>query len=213
MIIKTNFYNSPHIGIFVLCNEDFAIIPKSTSKDLEKKISEVLDVDIIKTNIADANFLGIYGAINSKHLLVPDLIKKHELKILKENLPEVIVVETQYNALGNLIVMNDKGALCAPELEEDIKQYLKVKTGKIAEYEIVGSVVRATNKGFICHRDSTDQDLKLLEKVLKVKGEVGTVNFGDPYVKCGLILNSKGVIVGEQTMGPELNRIEDIFIL
>jgi len=213
MIIKTNFNGSPHIGIFTICNEDFAIVPKSASSDYEKQLKEVLDVDIIKTNIADANFLGIYSAMNSKKILVPDIIGKSELKTLKEHLLEVIIVGGKYNAIGNLVAMNDHGTICTKEIGSELKKYIKVKACNIADNEVVGSVVCANNDGFIAHRDATDEDLKLIEKELKVKGEVGTVNFGDPYVKCGIVLNSKGILVGELTSGPELNRIDDIFIL
>jgi len=210
MIIKSNFYNSPHVGIFILCNEDFAVIPKNTPSEFEQKLKEILEVETIKTNIVDANFLGIYSVLNSKHILVPSMIKKHELKELEEYFSEVILVESKHNALGNLICMNDHGVLCSKVIEEDIKRYIKVKAIETADMDVIGSVIRATNKGFICHRDATDNEVQVMEKTLKVKGDVGTVNFGDPYVKCGLVLNSKGVIVGESTTGPELNRIEDV---
>jgi len=112
-----------------------------------------------------------------------------------------------------LIALNDKGTICAKFIEKEMKKHIKVKSTTVADNDVVGSVVCANNDGFIAHRDATDQELKIIEKVLKVKGDIGTVNFGDPYIKCGLVLNSNGVLVGELTSGPELNRIDDVFIL
>ena len=202
MIIKTNFNGSPHIGIFTLCNEEFAVVSKSVSSNYEKQLKETLDVDVIKTSIGDMNFLGIYSAMNSKHILVPELIRKDELKALKEHL-DVKIVGGKFNALGNLVAINDKGAICAKFIEKEMKKHIKVKSATVAGNDVVGSVVCANNDGFVAHRDTTDEELNVIVKALKVKGDVGTVNFGDPYIKCGLVLNSKGVLVGELTSGPE----------
>ena len=38
---------------------------------------------------------------------------------------------------------------------------------------------------------------------------IGTVNHGSPVIGSGLIANSKGAIIGNQTTGIEMGRIEE----
>jgi len=45
--------------------------------------------------------------------------------------------------------------------------------------------------------------------VLRVsKANVGTVNRGNIFVRSGIVANSKGALVGYETTGPELLRIQ-----
>ena len=52
-------------------------------------------------------------------------------------------------------------------------------------------------------------EAKLIEETLGVPAMVGTVSFGSPFVGAGICSSNKGVVVGSETTGPELNRIED----
>jgi translation initiation factor 6 len=54
-----------------------------------------------------------------------------------------------------------------------------------------------------------EEEQKLLQSVLKVPLDVGTVNCGIPYVGTGLIGNCEGALVGFITTGPELVIIEN----
>jgi translation initiation factor 6 len=48
------------------------------------------------------------------------------------------------------------------------------------------------------------EEKALLEEVLKVPVEAGTINCGIPYIATGLIGNSKVAVAGSGTTGPEL---------
>jgi translation initiation factor 6 len=52
-------------------------------------------------------------------------------------------------------------------------------------------------------------ELKQIEKILKVEGDIGTANFGSPFVGAFILANSHGYLVSEQTTGPELGRIDE----
>ncbi len=39
--------------------------------------------------------------------------------------------------------------------------------------------------------------------------DLGTVNYGTPLLGSGLIAGTAGFVVGEETTGPEIGRIED----
>jgi len=208
MIIRADYNNSPHLGVFCLVNDNHAFVPNSIPKTLEQKIKQKLEVDIVKTTMAQSNLLGILAAMNNKKIITSSILEKQEINLLKEYFSEVIVLQQKHTALGNLIAMNDNGIITAPLLSEDLKE----QGMKIAGTDLIGSATYVNNKAFVTHRDADEKEVQQLKKIFKVPGGIGTVNFGDPFVKSAIIGNKKGLIVSTQTSGPELNRIDDIFI-
>lgn len=71
----------------------------------------------------------------------------------------------------------------------------------------------ANSKGAVVHPGATEEEMERVSEVLGVDVEVGTVNRGSPYVGVGIVVNSKGAVVGEDTTGPELARLEDALYL
>jgi len=115
--------------------------------------------------------------------------------------------------LGNLILANDNGAVIHPGVSESLARTvadtLSVDTvpASIGGLPYVGSLAVATNKGVLAHHSITDHERAVIEKALKVPVDAGTVNGGVPYVRAGLLANSRGAIVGPLTTGPELMAI------
>jgi translation initiation factor 6 len=68
--------------------------------------------------------------------------------------------------------------------------------------------VVVTNRGCIVHPDADEGDIEFLGQVFKVPVLPGTANFGISFVRMGVVANSKGAIVGEETRGPEIVRIQ-----
>ena len=75
---------------------------------------------------------------------------------------------------------------------------------EIAGLPYVGSLAAATNKGVLAHPLLADEEKKVLEDVLKVPVDVGTINCGIPYVGTGLLGNSHDAVAGSMTTGPEM---------
>jgi len=71
-----------------------------------------------------------------------------------------------------------------------------------------GMAATATNEGVLVHPRTTAQEVALIEEVLNVPAEVGTVNFGSSLIGAGLIANTKGYLAGSDTTGFELGRVE-----
>jgi len=129
--------------------------------------------------------------------------------------PEVRVgiVPGKFTAIGNLVVSNDKGGIISPKLSRQKKVIedvlgVEIVKRKIGGHEEVGSCCVATNKGFLVHPDA-EAELKELEGFFQVSGNVGSVNFGFPYPKAGLVANSYGYLTGRNTSGIELGRIDE----
>lgn len=210
MIIKSDFVGSPHIGIFCIANDSICLAPYNCPQSFEEKIKEHLQVDVVKIGMAKTGLLGIFSAMNNKMIVTSDILEKEEIKTLKDYLPEVLVLDIKFTAIGNLVAMNDKAIVASPFLKKKLKDSISLK---VADSDLIGSSLFVNNKGFLAHRETTDDEVERLEKALKVKGGIGSVNLGDPYIKSGIVGNKYGLIVGSKTSGPELNRIDDIFIL
>jgi len=217
MIILSTFHGDPNLGIFFACNEKICLVPKSIETKNIRNIKKCLKVETVKIKIAESDLIGIFCALNSNGILVSDLIKDGELKELKNKIKSfdmnVEKISSKYSAIGNLILCNDKGAIISKLISRKEKRKIEdclgveVEYAKIAKLNIVGSCGIATNKGCLLHRDVKANEINRVEDILKVNADIGTVNFGSPFVKSGLIANSEGCLLGEKTTPPELARI------
>ena len=49
----------------------------------------------------------------------------------------------------------------------------------------------------------------MIEEVLGVEANIGTVNHGMPYVGAGVVANERGAVVSKDTTGIEMGRVEE----
>ncbi|MBW6461774.1 MAG: translation initiation factor IF-6 [DPANN group archaeon] len=217
-VIKTTLNGDPNVGLYGMATDRYAIISDSNAD--KAVISEVLGVPVIVTRIARTDLTGIFIAGNSNAVLLPDIIESKELEIITEGIKKISkdivvkVIKTNNTALGNLILANDKAAVISTLLEEqkdEISEALKVPVivADLMDLSIIGSICITTNKGFLMNMHAEKEDFELVEQNIKVEGDIGTVNFGGPFVRSGLIANSNGYLIGNQTTGPEISRIDE----
>jgi len=210
-----NFNENPNIGVFCKTNENITFIPKGISKKIKKKIKEVLDVELIELNIADASIIGSLLSFNSKGAVICDFADENSINTILKNDLEVCLIHDKINAAGNDILVNDYGALVHPGMKEktikEIQNILDVPVfkGTIGSLKTVGMAAVVTNKGLLCHPKTSQDEIRLLEKVFKVPVMIGTINHGSPVIGSGLVANTKGAIIGDLTTGIEMGRIEE----
>lgn len=206
---QKHIHGEDFIGLFGLATDKYAILSENFFK------TKVLNVPILNTHLYGTQLVGMFCAGNANALLVPYFIEGVELKIIKKFLDEfgveIVKIKDRVTALGNLIACNDKGAVISPKFS-DVSVFdalgVEVVKADIAKHEEVGACCVATNKGFLIHPDA-EKDINFFSDIFKVEGMVGSVNFGFPFVKSGLIANSNGYITGRRTTGIELGRIDD----
>lgn len=217
MIRRVNLGGNPNLGVSIAATEEIAIIPTNTQEGMVKLIEESLGVDVIKTPISGSNLAGALACGNSNGVVVSRYTFDSEIEKIREFGVEVERIPDRLTAVGNIILANDFGAIVNPLLSDKavdlIAQILDVEIvrGSIAKFKITGSVAAATNKGVLVHPSATQEDLDLVEKVLKKPADWGTVNNGTSLVGACTVANSKGVMVGLNTTGPEMARIEETF--
>ncbi|MDK2790662.1 MAG: translation initiation factor 6 [Methanothermococcus sp.] len=221
MIIKMYFSGISTIGVLSLVTEKFGLFPHIVEKGPLSKIEEVLDIPGKQLNVANSSLIGSLCVANSYGLLLPDIVLDKEVELIKDFLKEndldiqIKKLKVKNTALGNLITTNDKGCIISEELKhfkKDIEDVLNVsgEVGNIAGLPTVGSNAVATNKGCLVHPLTKDEELEWIKDVLKIDciGR-GTGNKGVTSVGACVLANSKGAIVGGDTTGPEVLKIEE----
>lgn len=213
-ILRADVYGSPNIGVYCHSSETTVILPRGLPRRKIDRFRQYLGVEPCVTNIGGCALVGVLVAANSSGIVLPHIIQDHELKVVRESLEaRVQVVQERWTALGNIVLANDNGAVIHPgapqSLAKTVAETLNVDivTSSIGGLPYVGSLAVATNKGVLAHHSITDRERAVIEDALKVPVEAGTINGGVPYVRAGLLANSKGAVVGSLTSGPELMAI------
>ena len=143
------------------------------------------------------------------------MVDTETIKVIEQQGFDVCIIEDKFNAAGNDVLINDKGALVHPNLEDKAIEQIErtcnvpVYRGTIGSLKTVGMAAVVTNKGLLCHPKVTQEEQHQLEKVFDATAMIGTVNHGVPLIGSGLVANTKGAIIGNLTTGIEMGRIEE----
>ncbi len=207
-------YYNVNIGVFSYSDEKISLIPPDFPVKVEYAYRSALNTEVYRATLVHTPLLGVFLAGNSNGVVIPYIASEREVRRLKEVFSNLSILPSKMTAVGNIILANDYAALVHPGISERdieiIKKTLKVEVrkGRIAGIPTVGGVAVVTNRGMLVHPDASDEEIKFLEDFFSVEVDRGTVNGGNPYVKVGLVANSHGAIVGRDTTGIELAKIE-----
>ena len=217
-IIKYDVYSGSNIGIFTSVNDKFVFIPNGFAKTKAENLARYLQTEYLMTPVANTRLLGILMVLNNHGILLPKTSSPDEIANLRKCTDlNVKILDTKYNALGNLICVNDKGGVISPIIEKEfIKEIedvldIEVIQKKVAGFHQVGAVMEANNLGGIIHPEADEEDIKNFSNVLGVNLEPATINGGIPFVSSGMLANSNAVVVGNLTNGPEIMMLTRAF--
>ena len=218
-IIKYDVYRQPNIGVFINVNDTIGLVPMGFAETKANKLAEYLDIEIFHTAIANTRLIGTLSVMNNKGILLPSTAYQDEYNYLKNETDlEVGVLDTKFNALGNVICANDKGAVVSPALsKEDCKIISDVMDVEVIQKKIAGShlsgvSVKANNTGGVIHPEAEEKDIKIIEDLLSVNIEQTSINGGVPYVTSGILANNHCIIVGSMTSGSEIMNLTRAFL-
>ena len=209
-IERMDIFGNANIGIYCFSNERIALLPRGVPEGKRRRVGEALGVEVCSVDICGCRLNGVLVAANSNGMAVPYTIRDEELEALRARFPKVEVIGSKKTALGNLILVNDEGAVADPRFPSGLLKSLsrlfevEVRRGRISGLPYVGALAVATNSGVLAHPSIEEGERRLIEDSLKVPVGTGTVNFGVPFVRAGLLANTKGAVVGSATTGPEL---------
>jgi len=211
---RSRYGGNPNIAVFAAVNESVAFVAADASQEFINDLERGLEVEVKLMTVAGSFVIGSLVALNSNGAVISGLADPREASLISAVLP-CTALDDPLNAAGNNILANDKGAILSTYYEKPSVKAIEEALGvecvqaDIAGCATVGSVCRVTNKGCICHPDATDEDIDLLKDVLKVSAVRTTVNHGGRMVGAGVLANSKGAVMGDETTPIEMGRIEE----
>ncbi len=215
-MLRASFAGSAYVGVFACTTDSLLLVRPDADDEQVSAIAEELAVTPVRTTVGGAGTVGVLATGNENGLLVSNRLLEYERERLTEAADVPIgTLPGGINAAGTVVLANDYGAYVHPDLSRAAVQAVEdtldvpVERGDLAGVRTVGTAAVATNEGVLCHPKSTDEELDALEAALDVRADVGTINYGAPLVGSGLLANDTGYVVGEDTTGPELGRIED----
>ncbi len=210
-IYQSSLVGSASIGVYSLATDRVVIIPKWVPPRKAERFAEWLKAELIHTTVGDSVLVGALACANSNGMLLPHFVRDREVKVIRSCFTGTLtIMDTRKTAYGNIVLTNDHGAIVDPRLKthqiREVSDTLDVEVvpGEIAGLPYVGSLAVATNRGVLAHPFVRDSEQKLLEEMLKVPVDVGTINCGIPYVGTGLIGNRYAAVSGLLTTGPEM---------
>ena len=215
MLKRVDIVGNPNVGVFITATDDVAIVPYNLLDEKADIIKETLDVEVIKSSISGSSLIGSLSVANSNGIVVSPHVLDREVKQFEELGLNVAAIPSQYTAVGNIVAANDEGAIISPFLSEDAKNIIEnaldvdAEAHAISGSDIIGSLVKVTNKGFLISSNATSSEINLARKVFGVEGDIGTVGKGISLVGACSIANSNGAIVAKDSTGPEMARVEE----
>ncbi len=220
MSVETlSVFGSPHIGVYIFANNKFSLIPSDVPPKIEEKIEETLGVETYRVSLARSRLIGVFLAGNDYGLVAPKIAQEDEIVQLRKiagDLNILVVENIRETALGNLILVNNKGCLASIILPnstvDKISDVLGVECikGMIGGFPLVGSVSVVTNRGLLLPPLVSEEEIINLREIFRVEADIATVNRGRMFLRSGMVANDKGALVGEDTTGHELMRIQQI---
>ncbi|WP_298502759.1 translation initiation factor IF-6 [uncultured Methanobrevibacter sp.] len=215
MLKRVDIVGNPNIGVFILATDDVAIVPYNLLDEKAEIIKETLEVDVVKSSISGSNLIGSLAVANSNGIVVSPHILDREVKQFEELGLKVATIPSQFTAVGNIVAANDNGAIVSPFLSEEACNVIEetldvdVESRSISGSDIVGSLIKVTNNGFLITKNAISSEINLARKVFGVEGDIGTVGKGISLVGACSIANSHGAIVAKGSTGPEMARVEE----
>jgi translation initiation factor 6 len=215
-VLRASFAGSSYVGVFARATDDCLLVRPDADADLIATMGEELGVPALATTVGGSGTVGALAVGNENGILVTSRSTEREREAIADTAGRpVYELPGRINAAGNVVLTNDYGAYVHPDLSSEavavVEEALSVpvERGDLADVRTVGTAAVANNRGVLCHPKSREPELEALEAHLDVRADIGTVNYGAPLVGSGLVATDAGYVVGEDTTGPELGRIED----
>ncbi len=204
MIKKAFYYGTNYPGLYLSFALNRLIAHESFPK-LEE-LAKAIGAEPVKAK-AETHLVGLISRGNSRGLITTEL--------LPVEVEGATMLKTKFTAIGNLMIANDKGALIGPDLEpfkQEIEKALGVKAevGTIAGLSTIGFLAVCNNNGCLVAPEASEDEIKKLEKALKVDVERGTLNEGSSYVGLACIASDHGALVSYLSSGFELSLLSEV---
>lgn len=210
-IAKEDIFNTPFIGLYSIVTDKALYLPLGFTKaKTVARLQSVFGVPAKFIAIYGSQLIGVFGVANSNGLAIPGISEK------PAGAENVVEIEDNMTALGNLVLANDSGALISPEFSRKAELQLRdalgveVVRGTVGRSGLVGSSALVCGSGALFSPTATENEIEIAKSVLKLKNVgIGSLNRGSGYVGASAAGNSRGITVGSLTTPIEITRLEE----
>lgn len=170
-IVETNVSNSPLIGIFMVANENGAILPWTASKDeIDTLKSYFKDIEILHSKY---NALGNLISVNSHGMILHINFNEEEIETIKSTFKINKVARLDKGKpLASYIYVDNNGFLASPYFDDyDLKLFEEVFSvqGDIGTVNRGSNIIKLgiikNNKGIIVGGLTTGAEIAKIEQI------------------------------------------------
>ena len=118
------------------------------------------------------------------------------------------------NLIGNIFLIGKNGIIYSYGKDKDVKKIsekLSLPSYRIKTKYLFGSISKLYNNKLLISQELSD---KIIEKVKEITGyiiDIGSINFGSPYLRYGIEINKEYLIIGKYSTGHEIVKVEEFF--
>ncbi len=210
-ISKLDVHRNPFIGLYLAASDDNLLYSPFV---LDKLVSIIIDIlkpkRVCRTGVAESHLTGLYTVMNSNGAVLPNLAEDIEVKRVKQELGiNVCRIDDRFSAVLNNVLVNDNACVVNPHLPREEQRKIsdclgvEVFSSKLS-IPTVGSVNVVTNSGLLGYNNAKESELQWLSRMLKVKFNRATSNFGTISTAYGVVANSNGCLAGSLSTGFEM---------
>ncbi|MFZ8800643.1 MAG: hypothetical protein ACO2ON_00465 [Candidatus Nanopusillus sp.] len=204
---KADRISIPSIGIVMHMFEDFLIASESEKNSIEK-----MNIDIKKYYIELPIITPYFIEYDNKIIISSNASGKLK-EVLKKHF-DIVEIDFMENLIGNIFLVGKNGIIYSHGKEKDVKKIsekLSLPAYKIKTKYLFGSISKLYNNKLLISQELSD---KIIEKVREITGyivDVGSINFGSPYLRYGIEINKEYLIIGKYSTGHEIVKVEEFF--
>jgi len=204
---KADHISVPSIGIVMHMFEDFLLASESEKNNIEK-----MNIDIKKYYIELPIITPYFIEYDNKIIISSNAPEKLK-EVLKKHF-DIIEIDFTENLIGNIFLIGKNGIIYSHGKEKDVKKIsekLSLPAYKIKTKYLFGSISKLYNNKLLISQELSD---KIVEKVREITGyivDIGSINFGSPYLRYGIEINKEYLIIGKYSTGHEIVKVEEFF--
>ena len=198
--------------IFLYYNTVFWVFPL---RSYRFGIDRIL-LDIIKYDVYSGPNIGLYTAVNDKHVFVPKGFAKTKAK----NLSSYLDVDTVFTSMaetrliGAMMVMNNQGVLLPHNASQHEYDFIKKTTGLNVDvldskHNALGNLICANDKGAIVSPMIPKEKMKMIEDVLGVE-VIQKKIAGYHQVGVVIVATMKGGVIHPEADEDDINTISNV---
>jgi len=208
------YLGSIHIGVAILCTEDFSFLPNNSPQRMKTIVKTITKTNVVELSeyIIGSLMVGNSFGFVVSNVITPEVLTK--IKITGLNVYQV----PEFFAFGNVVLANDFGGIISPIIPPKIRKQIgdtlniPLETRTLAKSDLVGSLAYVTNYGGLITPLAEEEEVKEIKEILHLKEiGVGSINRGSEFVASGIVGNTKGILLGRETTGIEIMEITRCF--